>query len=187
MNLVSKVNFFPSRTWLDERAFEAIFHEQYARVAEILYRLTGDRYQADELAAETFWRLWQQPPARNENVAGWLYRVATRLGYNALRADKRRDANETLAGRVGAFLRGESSDDPAAAAERDQESQQVRAVLRQMPLRSVQMLILRQEGLSYREIAAAAGVASGSVGTLLSRAERQFETLYRQGDEHAPS
>ena len=46
----------------------------------------GDADEAQDLALETFWRLYSSPPRRTENVGGWLYRVALRLGYNALRA-----------------------------------------------------------------------------------------------------
>jgi DNA-directed RNA polymerase specialized sigma24 family protein len=48
------------------------------------------------------------------------------------------------------------------------------------------MLILRHSGLSYKEIAAVMDIAASSVGTLLSRAEKKFETLYRQGEKDAP-
>jgi RNA polymerase sigma-70 factor (ECF subfamily) len=42
----------------------------------------------------------------------------------------------------------------------------------------VQLLLLRQEGLSYRELADALGLAPGSVGTLLARAEAAFIKAY---------
>ncbi len=91
INIVNRANLFHTQVRLDERTFEAIFYEHYEKVYAILFRLIGDRYEADDLAAETFWRLWERPPAQDENLAGWLYRVATRLGYNALRASRRRE------------------------------------------------------------------------------------------------
>jgi RNA polymerase sigma-70 factor (ECF subfamily) len=48
--------------------------------------------------------------------------------------------------------------------------------------RQAQILILRHAGLSYREIAAALGLNPASIGTLLLRAEQQFEMLY-EGEE----
>jgi RNA polymerase sigma-70 factor, ECF subfamily len=184
---VSKVLLFRPATRLDERAFEAVFHEHYAQVYAILFRLTGDRYEADDLAAETFWRLWEQPPAQDDNLAGWLYRVATRLGYNSLRANQRRERYETAT--LTAEVNGQSGDgliedsDPARAAEQRIERERVRTILRRMGLRDVQLLVLRHSGLSYKEIAAAIDIATGSVGTLLSRAETKFEALYRQESE----
>ncbi len=187
---VTKADLIHTAAKLDERAFEAIFHEHYGQVVSILFRLTGDRYEADDLAAETFWRLWERPPAQDANLGGWLYRVATRLGYNSLRAGRRREQYEQAvgtaqeAGQPGPS--GAPGEDPARAAERRIEREHVRAVLRKMPLRDVQILILRHSGLSYKEIAAVVDISAGSVGTLLSRAETKFEALYRRGEKDAP-
>ncbi len=183
METVSKVRLFRSPAWLDEPAFEAIFNEHYPRVFAILFRLTGDRAEADDLAAETFWRLWDRPPASAENLSGWLYRVATRMGYNALRAARRRENYEVQSGQDA--LPPQSPADPARMAEQRSERLRVRAVLRQMPLRDVQVLILRHSDLSYKEIAAVLDMPTASVGKLLSRAEDRFEALYRQGEKHA--
>jgi DNA-directed RNA polymerase specialized sigma24 family protein len=48
-----------------------------------------------------------------------------------------------------------------------------------MKPRSAKTLVLRYSGLSYAEIANAIGVSPNSVGTLLARAEREFEQQYR--------
>jgi RNA polymerase sigma-70 factor (ECF subfamily) len=163
--------------------FEATFFQHYARVYAVLFRLVGSRAEAEDLALETFCKLWQQPPAHAENVGGWLYRVATRMGYNALRAAKRRMHYE------GMVLPDNSNSDgldPARAAERAEERAGVRAVLGRMSERDAQLLILRHSGLSYQEIAAAIDVAPSSVGTLLTRAEEEFEKLYEKGGSDAP-
>ncbi len=183
--VVNKARLFSLPGRMDERAFEAAFHEHYARVYAILLRLTGEPYEADDLAAETFWRLWERPPAQSANLAGWLYRVASRLGYNALRGGRRRDRYETEAGLDA--LENRPAPDPAHEVERRQERARVREVLSRMPMREVQILILRHSGLSYKEIAAALEIAAGSIGTLLARAEARFEALYYRGDDHAPT
>lgn len=185
IGIVNGVRLFPSRqNWLDERVFEEIFDEHYPRIYAVVFRLVGDRDEADDLCAETFWRLWESPPAKNENLAGWLYRVATRLGYNALRSAKRRMVYETQAGRDA--LEHEPTLDPASEIETLHERQRVHKVLRQLSMRDVQILILRHSGLSYKEIAAAANVTAGSIGKLLARAEEKFAKLYSKGDQDAP-
>jgi RNA polymerase sigma-70 factor (ECF subfamily) len=160
-------------------AFEAIFHEHWTRVYAVLFRLVGDRAEAEDLALEVFWRLYRRPPAHEHgsNLSGWLYRVATNLGFNALRAFQRRQRYEEEAGRL--VLEAAAPHDPDIAAERAEERQQVRRVLAQMKPRSAQLLILRHSGLSYAELAAALGVSPGSIGTMLARAEREFEAQYR--------
>ena len=71
------------------------------------------------------------------------------------------------------------------ALERDEERERVRKVLSRMPERSREILMLRYSGFSYREIAGEVGVAPGSVGTLLARAERRFLRLLGPSDEDA--
>lgn len=159
-----------------EAALEAALAEHYARVFGVLYRLVGDRAEAEDLALETFWRLWQRPPQPGGSLAGWLFRVAARLGFNALRAAQRRQRHEAAAGT--GLLELSAPPSPEAAAEAALERERVRAVLAQMPPRDAQLLVLRHSGLSYREVAEALGVAPGSVGTLLARAEAEFERRY---------
>lgn len=185
---VSSADFFRSSTRLDEAVFEAIFHEHYARIYAVLFRLTGDRFEADDLTAETFWRLWEKPPGSSKNIPGWLFRVATNLGYNQLRARARKQHYETasMTAEEPNLLTGSDLHDPAHETERRMERQRVRAVLQQMPLRDVQILVLRHTGLSYKEIADVVNVAPGSIGTLLSRAEANFERLFGQGEKDAP-
>ncbi|MBI4788427.1 MAG: RNA polymerase subunit sigma-24, partial [Chloroflexi bacterium] len=100
----------------DEAAFETIFLEHYSRVYGVLFRLVGDRAEAEDLALETFWRLWERAPAQAENLGGWLYRVAVNLGYNALRAAKRRAQYEDQAGRDALDIN--APPDPADEVER---------------------------------------------------------------------
>lgn len=178
MDNVKRASFLHPQARLDERTFETIFYEHYHRIYAVLFRLTGDPDEADDLAAETFWRLLVRPPALDGNLGGWLYRVATRLGYNHLRGSRRRSQYEAQA-------ESGQDKDPVDEVERLDERRRVRAVLRQMPLRDVQILILRHSDLPYREIAAAVGVAEASVGSLLARAEKRFEELYKKGNRDA--
>jgi len=101
--------------------------------------------------------------------------VATNLGLNALRARKRRQYYEEQA---GVQELGLAPVDTAAEAAQSLEGQRVRAALARLKPRSAQLLILRHSGQSYAEIAATIGVAPGSVGTLLARAEQEFETVF---------
>jgi RNA polymerase sigma-70 factor (ECF subfamily) len=161
-------------------SFEALFWEHWPRVYATLVRLVGDPAEAEDLAQETFWRLYQRPPAAQGSVGGWLYRVALNLGYNALRAARRRAQYEMAAGRDALQLDAEPT--PPEAAERAAERRRVRVVLADMPPREAQLLVLHHAGLTYKEIAAALEVAPGSVGTLLARAEAEFERRWQAGE-----
>ena len=68
--------------------------------------------------------------------------------------------------------------DPADAAAHEETRASVRAALTRLPERQTQMLLLRQMGLSYAELAEACDIAPGSVGKLLSRAADAFRNSY---------
>jgi RNA polymerase sigma factor (sigma-70 family) len=154
--------------------FELFFLQNYKKVYGILYRLTGQAMDAEDLTVETFLRYLHDRPLRLDHPEGWLFRVATRLGFNALRSAKRRTHYETKA----ALHFAESPSDPSEKFEREQERTKVHAVLRKMDQRNAQIILLYHSGCSYKEIAAAVGVSTNSVGTLLTRAQKQFESLY---------
>ncbi len=167
-------------TWA-EAEFEQIFLTHYGRIVAVLFRLTGNRAQAEELAGDVFWKIYRQPlPAdRDHNVGGWLYRVATRLGIDALRAAARRRRYEQAAGEA-AYELGKASDDPLADVLRDEKRRRVHAVLAAMKPAQAQLLMLRQSGLSYQELAEIFAVKTNSIGTLLARAEADFEKRFRE-------
>jgi RNA polymerase sigma-70 factor (ECF subfamily) len=161
---------------------EAAFAAYWGHVCAAVYRLVGDWDEAQDLALEVFYRLHRHPPRNRDGLASWLYRVATRLGLNALRARKRRRDHEERAG-VEALERAGPAD-PAEEAEREERRARVRDVLAKMRPRAARVLILRHSGLSYAEIASSMGVAPGSVGTMLARAEREFERRCRALEEY---
>ncbi|MCA1666423.1 MAG: sigma-70 family RNA polymerase sigma factor [Thermomicrobia bacterium] len=159
--------------------FDTVFQRYYRRVFAILTRIVGPD-EADDLAQETFLRFHDRPPLRrtddDDAVGAWLYRVATNLGFNAIRGHKRRAAREERVTRAELPLQRPL--DPEYEAVRREERALVQSVLVAMPERARAVLTLRQAGCSYAEIAAAVGIAPGSVGTTLVRAEALFRQRY---------
>ena len=159
--------------------FEALFMEHWAHVYRILQRIVGDPSEAEDLALETFFRLYERYPPREAefNIGGWLYRVATNLGLHSIRSWKRRERYETTAGKFA--LEETSEDHPAEILAKEEERRFVRLALARMNQQSSKLLILRYSGMSYKEIARTLGLAPTSIGPLLLRAEREFEKHYR--------
>jgi len=167
-------------------AFEALFRNHWNRVCNIVYRLVGDPDEAEDLALEAFWRLYGRYRSGEiqENTGGWLYRVATNLGYNALRARKRRRAYEEEAAKE--LIVSNAGENTAAEVDSREEQERVRWVLGKIKPRSAQILLLKYSGFSYSEIASAVDVAPSSVGALLVRAEKEFEKKYRELEGRQP-
>ncbi len=161
----------------DEASFEVLFHRHHHRVYQLLVRLVGQTQEAEELAQEVFLRLYQRPLKRGDNVGGWLYRVATNLGYNALRARRRRIRREDTVTADTSL----SAPSAAAVAERRAAVAEVQDALARIKPEQGQLLILRQMGFSYQELAATLKVSPNSIGTMLARAERAFRNAYQGG------
>lgn len=159
--------------------FEALFLEHWAHVYRLLCRLVGDPAEAEDLALETFVRLYQRDPTqqREFNPGGWLHRVATNLGLHSIRSWKRRERYEMTAGKYA--LEESSEDRPAEILAEEEERRLVRLVLAQMNEPQSELLVMRYSGFSYKEIASALKLAPASIGPLLLRAEREFEKGYR--------
>jgi RNA polymerase sigma-70 factor (ECF subfamily) len=163
--------------------FEALFLEHWPRVYAVLFRLMGDHAEAEDLALETFIKVYRSYPAQDAtfNLGGWLYRVATNLGLNAIRDRKRRQRYEQEAGRVDWL--GEQANGPAELFAAEEQRQLARKVLGEMSPRQAQLLVLRYAGQPYKEIAAALGVSPTSIGPLLVRAEQEFEKRFRAAEQ----
>ena len=164
-----------SEHW-DEAEFRAVFLQHYARIVVILVRLLGDRSHAEEVASDALWRLYRKPALQVDgNVGGWLYRTATNLGIDALRASGRRRQYEEAAGR--AVSEG-SAGGPLEDLLRQEKCWRVRAVLASIKPAQAQLLILRSSGLSYKELADVLEVKMSGIGTMLNRAEEEFRDRY---------
>src|SRR6185312_1851937 len=74
-----------------EATFEDVFRRYYATVYGVLLRITGSPEEAEDLAQEVFIRLHERQGTldSDRNLGGWLYRVASNIGFNALRSRQR--------------------------------------------------------------------------------------------------
>ena len=160
----------------DSVSFDTLFYRHYDRVYGILFRLVGTRAEAEDLTQEVFLKLHDHAISRkgrrDDNISAWLYRVATNLGYNAIR-DRRRTWERDVA-----LVPQESTPGAEQEVVRRQERAAVRTALARLKPREAQLLVLRQMGFSYAECAAICGVAPSSVGTLLARAAEAFRLAY---------
>jgi RNA polymerase sigma-70 factor (ECF subfamily) len=158
---------------------EVLFRDHYPRIVSMLARLTGDRGHAEEIAADVFHKLSRRPAllGSRDDLMAWIYRVATNAGFDALRMNSRRRRREEAAGVESLNARAPS--DALDGMLREERCARVRAVLGALKPREAQLLLLRANGLAYRELAETLGIQPGSVGTLLARAEAEFERRFR--------
>ena len=163
----------------DTTRVEALFQTHYPRIVSMLARLTGDRAHSEEIASDVFHKLSQRPALLRsaDDLTAWIYRVATNAGLDALRVNSRRRRREEAAGVEE--VRTAHALSPLDAILAEERAQRVRETLATLKPRDTQLLLLRSSGLAYRELATTLGIEPASVGTLLSRAEADFERKFR--------
>jgi RNA polymerase sigma-70 factor (ECF subfamily) len=105
----------------------------------------------------------------------WLIRVAINLARNTIRGNIRANTREEN------YVK-ESAEFSVYSVESDYEEQasinDIYAALDKIkePLRSC--LVLKQQGLSYKEIASSLDLNEGSIGTYVARARQEFARFY---------
>ena len=158
--------------------YDALFRTLYPSLFRYLHRMTGDSDAADDIAQESFVRLLGRNLPEDE-ARLWLFTVATNLFRDGTRTVKRRERLLQVRPWSPAALPR-----PDETMERNSTIARVREALAKLPERDRQMLLMREEGFRYDEIAKVAAVAPGSVGTLLARAAKRFTAVYdAQEDE----
>lgn len=119
-----------------------------------------------------FVRALESPPT---NPRPWLFAVALNLARDGGRSSARRQRHLTL---LAGEQAGDAAPPPDEELERRERAAVVRAALATLTETDRSALLLKAEGLSYDEIAAALGLAKGAIGTTLARARRRLVEAY---------
>ena len=161
--------------------FSELFEREFPHLFRYLDRLSGEPDLAADLVQEAFVRLADRGEMP-DRPALWLVTVALNLFRNVKTTRSRRRRLLT-ATRVEATL-ADSPPNPAERVQAEETRAQVRRAIDRLEDRDRQLLLLRAEGYSYRDMASVLGLNENSVGTLLARAKRAFREAYQE-DPHA--
>jgi RNA polymerase sigma-70 factor (ECF subfamily) len=167
----------------DEDAFEILVNRHQTSVLNLIYRFTGDRTQAKDLAQEVFIKVWQaagsyEPKAK---FTTWIYRITTNLCINELKSSRRkrwfsfRGSDEGSENTIEETLSDDSPspEDTLLARER---SRQINEAFQSLPENQRTALILkRYDDLCYEEIARILDCSVTAVESLLVRAKRTLQ------------
>ncbi len=184
------------------QAVEALIHDYSRLVFQVIYGLTGDWQESQDLTQDTFLTAFKaieaarQASGANFQAKAWLLQIAANTARMALRrrrlvrfvpfAPLRKEEQEERDGELvderpapvqpAGYGMGHGVEDPAdLIAERDV----VRRTMAQLPetLRSCLLLSI-VAGLSSHEIARALDLGEAAVRQRLSRARRLFRQIY---------
>lgn len=164
----------------DEAAFAALMHRWERPVKAVIARVVFNARDAEELAQETFVRVWQHRLKFRPEAAfrPWIFSIALNLARNRLRWWRSRPE-----------VALEEWDEPARGgpsgggeeAERAERARAVRDAIAKLPVEQREALVLFEyERMSQAEIAVAVGATPKAIENRIARArERLRGTLAR--------
>jgi RNA polymerase sigma-70 factor (ECF subfamily) len=162
----------PGQDW------EQIAESHYPRVLRHAYRLTGNRSDAEDLAQETFIRVFRSLETYDPtgNFEAWLHRITTNLFLDSRRRAARVRMEE-LGDDAGEIEATEAS--PEFIAEAVSANAAISTTLGRLTPQLREALIMCDvEGRSYKEIAEQLGIPPGTVRSRLHRARAQAREAF---------
>ncbi len=172
----------------DQNAFRCLFDRYKGRVIHFCYRYCGQPALAEELAQETFLRVYKaarryRPQARFQT---WLFKIATNVCLNEIRRPQyaRRFEPLTPAQADEDCTTGTGAGEPAADKrpdewlEHEERQQAVRHAMAQLPVAQRAALLLRvEEEFSYQQIGQQLGRSENHVKTLIYRGRQRLKKV----------
>src|SRR5215204_5109042 len=157
--------------------FEEAFTLHHRTVFRAARSVVQDAGLAEDVTQEVFIRLYKHIDTlpNLEMLRPWLIRVAINVAKNTVRGNIRANTRDET------YVK-ETGETSVASVEIDYEEyagvNEIYKALNKVkePLRSC--LVLKQQGLSYKEIASSLDLNESSIGTFVARARQEFARFY---------
>ncbi len=164
----------------DQLAFNRLVQKHGPKLHNLALRFTGSAADADEIAQETLFRLWQSAdkwqPGK-ARLSTWLFRITTNLCIDLARKKKRH--MEISSADPPDLI--DDQPDTSTILQSRQELQFIEEQISQLPEKQKMTLLLStQQGKSNKEIAQVLNLSEGAVEQLLVRARRSLRQAYRE-------
>ena len=157
----------------DIERFEEFYRGTVGRLIGVLFPVTGDLHEAEELAQEAYASLGPLSPAAGlRRPEAWVRRVAMNLAA---------DRGRRLQRQARALLR---TGPPAAVPPASAEAVALAEVLRTLPMHQRQAIVLHHlVDLPIEEVAAILGTRAGTVKSWLARGRRNLAARLGEPEE----
>jgi RNA polymerase sigma factor (sigma-70 family) len=157
--------------------FEELYQKHYKQIYAFCYRFIGQQEKVGDLTQETFLRLYDRMNKTNlriENPRAWLYKVAGNLCVNELNVTQRR--SEIIRELP---LKKSDRDDPESLMLEKERSHLLHKALKDLKPEHRLLIMMYQDGLSYREMSEATGVPETSIGKTLWRSIEKIAQIIK--------
>ena len=161
----------------DDAALRGIVGRWYTPLMNFFYRSTGSRHDAEDLTQSVLIKLYRAAPRYRETAkfSTFLFVIARRVLHNHQRFFYRKLKGLIDYGKVPETLLAAPMDDGRT---RDLEEFFQTALKRLSENQRTALLLRKQQGMSYGEIAESMGATEGRVKTWIFRARQQLKEVY---------
>jgi RNA polymerase sigma-70 factor, ECF subfamily len=153
----------------EPEAFGILYERYVDKIYNYIYYRTGDRQNAEDLTARTFYRALKHFPRyedRGAPFSAWLYRIAHNLVANWHRNHSRRQ----MVSLESLVLRAQREKGPEPSLEKlDEEGLLLQAVRRLPPDRQQLIILKHVEQMTNAEIGQVMGRTEGAIKSLYHR------------------
>jgi RNA polymerase sigma-70 factor (ECF subfamily) len=169
----------------DRTAFDRLVAKHKDRIFNVCYWFLGDYHEADDIAQETFIKVYRSLDRfRLESAfSTWIFRIAVNACKNKLKSAAFRQKKKTISmgnpgGEPGSGIREVFQNGARLPDEQMEQKERVRRIrksINTLVLEQKEVITLRDiEGLSYSEISEVTGVSLGTVKSRLARARAEL-------------
>ena len=165
------------RTYLDasryREAFELLLDRYQHKAFRLAYSMLGDQASAEEMAQDTFLRIWKALPAYrgDASLSTWIYAITRNCCLTGRRELRERQAVSIEEPGVRAAVDSRLASKPGGR-QRLPDSDMLLAQLSPQYREALRLFYLEEK--SYEEVAAMLGLPLGTVKTYLHRARKQL-------------
>jgi RNA polymerase sigma-70 factor, ECF subfamily len=148
-----------------------LFEELRDRLLRYLLVVGLSAHDGEEIIQESFLLLFQhlQRGKSRQNLRGWVFRVARNLALKQRSANQQHLRTQVEFDQTSFFQSVDRNPNPEEQLEHSLRQARLLAVVHALPEQDQSCLVMRAEGLRYREIAEALGISLGSVAASLAR------------------
>jgi len=172
------------------RGFEVLVGRYKNAIVSFLFRFVGDFRTAEDLAQETFLRVFKKVHDYNSSAkfSTWLYTIASNLAKDEFKRRARHPA-KSLDWKGGGDttrdvpqVQADTTDSvPDVQLEHEEARRNVKKALDLLEAHDREILLYKDvQGLSYEEIAEILGLPMGTVKSRISRARTAFKEVWKK-------
>ena len=158
----------------DKIAFEKLFNRYHQKAFNVAYRTVGSIETAEDMVMDAFIKVYESEQKINIDFAPYFYRIVIINCINYIRKNKR-----VISLLDQDLLFAPDSSDPVNAVLSNESAKDAFKALSLLPEnQKIAFVLIKYEGLSYKEVSLIMKISVKAIESLMSRAKQSLKDYY---------